>query len=91
MRKPLSEIVRHFREKNDYENMRAVQDTFIEGGVDNRNRKKLITIQIVQCNDLRVKYGKIAQIQPFFYYQFYNQDERYSMTAAGENPKFEDT
>ena len=30
-------------------------------------------------------------MMPFFYYQFYNFDERYSITASGNNPTFEDT
>ncbi|CDW85652.1 protein fantom [Stylonychia lemnae] len=91
MRKHLSEIVRHFRTQLDVQNELAGQDTLLQSGVDMRNRKKLITIQIVKCENLRVKYSNIAQIQPFFYYQFYNQDERYSMTGAGKDPNYEDT
>lgn len=33
-----------------------------------RSRKKIITVQIVSCKDLKVKYGDIAKIAPFFYY-----------------------
>jgi First C2 domain of RPGR-interacting protein 1 len=50
-----------------------------------------VTVQIVGCKDLSVKYGDVVQISPFFYYQFYNFDERYSATSAGKNPIFEDT
>ncbi len=38
-----------------------------------------------------MKYGDAVNISPFFYYQFYDFDERYSATAAGKNPIFEDT
>lgn len=48
-------------------------------------------MQIVGCKDLKVKYGDVANISPFFYYQFYDFDERYSATAIGKNPIFEDT
>lgn len=44
MRKPISEAIRFYREKNEIANMTAAHDTFIEGGVDARNRKKLITV-----------------------------------------------
>lgn len=68
MRKALSEAIRYYREKNEIANLSAAHDTFIEGGVDNRNKKKLITIQIVGCKDIKVKYSTISKIQPFFYY-----------------------
>jgi hypothetical protein len=45
----------------------------------------------VGCKDLAVKYGDVVNISPFFYYQFYDFDERYSPTSAGKNPIFEDT
>jgi len=38
-----------------------------------------------------VKYGDVVNIAPFFYYQFYDFDERYSTTASGKNPSFDDT
>ena len=38
-----------------------------------------------------MKYGDVVQISPFFYYQFYHFDERYSVTQAGKSPVFEDT
>lgn len=38
-----------------------------------------------------MKYSGITTIAPFFYYQFFNFDERYSATGAGDNPIFEDT
>lgn len=87
MRKPISEAMRFYREKNEIANMTAqgkLQD------VDIKSRKKLITIQIVGAKDIKVKYSGISKIAPFFYYQFYTFDERYSSTSTGDNPIFED-
>ena len=86
MRKPVSEAVRYFREKNEIENMKSFDYQRPDGG----SRKKLITVQIVGCKDLVVKYGEVSNVSPFFYYQFYDFDERYSATAVGKNPVFED-
>ncbi len=41
--------------------------------------------------DIKAKYSGLSSIAPFFYYQFYTFDERYSATAASENPIFEDS
>ena len=30
-------------------------------------------------------------MQPFFFYQFYTFEDRYSHTSAGVNPRFNDT
>ena len=87
MRKPISEAARYFRERSEIENMKA----FDASGAGANSRKKLITIQVVGCKDLSVKYGDVVQISPFFYYQFYHFDERYSATQAGKSPVFEDT
>ena len=83
MRRPISEAVRYFREKNEIANVKSVTDA--------GSRRKLITVQVVAGKDLKVKYGQIAHIQPFFYYQFYTFEERYSSTGQGPNPVFEDT
>ena len=36
-------------------------------------------------------YGNTAQILPFFYYQFYTFEDRYSRNGAGLNPVFNDS
>lgn len=41
MRKPITEAVRFYREKNEIASLTATHDTFLEG---NLNRKKLITV-----------------------------------------------
>ena len=92
MRKPLSQAVRYFREKNEIDNIKALNvGAGVSGVVSGGSRKKNIIIHIVGCKDLTVKYGDVVNIAPFFYYQFYDFDERYSTTAGGKNPSFEDT
>lgn len=93
MRKPISEAIRFYRERNEINNMQLTgQEGFLENTFNARNRKKLITVQIVRCRDIKVKYAAVNQtIAPFFYYQFYTFDEHYSITGAGPNPTFEDT
>jgi hypothetical protein len=43
------------------------------------------------ATQLKVKYSDLTDIAPFFYYQFFTFDERYSGNGAGTNPKFNDT
>ena len=54
MRKPVSEAIRYFREKNEIENMKAFETGRVGDGssVGMHSRKKLITVQIVGCKDL---------------------------------------
>lgn len=61
------------------------------GDTMSKGRKKLITVQVVGGRDLKSKYSGLTPLAPFFFYQFYNFDERYSHTAAGDAPVFEDT
>jgi hypothetical protein len=62
----------------------------VDGGLGLRGKRKIVTISVLGCRDLKVKYGEIAKIAPFFYYQFYTFDERYSSTAHGPEPQFDD-
>lgn len=92
MRKPVSEAVRYFRDKNEIENMKAMElGRPGDASLGISSRKKQITVQIVGCKDLVVKYGDVSNVSPFFYYQFYDFEERYSASAVGKNPVFEDT
>ena len=63
IRKPISEAIRFYREKNEISHMGAT--TYQMG---ERGSRKIVTIQIVGCKDLKVKYGEIAKIAPFFFY-----------------------
>ena len=38
-----------------------------------------------------MKYAEISDVAPFFYYQFFTFDERYSTNGQGVNPRFDDT
>lgn len=38
-----------------------------------------------------MKYAELSDVAPFFYYQFFTFDERYSTNDTGVNPKFNDT
>jgi len=47
-------------------------------------QKKLVTIQIVGAKNLKVMYQEVApNISPFFFYQFYTFDDKYSANAVG--------
>ena len=39
----------------------------------------------------KVPYASVSDICPFFFYQFYTFEDRYSHNAVGVNPKFNDT
>jgi hypothetical protein len=38
-----------------------------------------------------MKYAELSDVAPFFYYQFFTFDERYSVNGSSVNPKFDDT
>ncbi len=50
-----------------------------------------MTIQVIGCQNLTAKHSDITKIAPFFYYQFYTFDEKYSKTSVGSEPAFDDT
>ena len=92
LRRPVGEQVRYYRERNEIETLKTMDIARATGSTVTLNqRKKMITIQVVGARDLKVKYGDVANVSPFFYYQFYDFDERYSATAIGKSPLFEDT
>ena len=91
LRKPIQEAMRYYRDRTE------VRDTTrsasaSKGGKDRQAPKQaMVTINIVGCKDLKVRDTDVTyQIAPFFYYQFFTFDERYSHTAAGPNPTFQD-
>lgn len=53
--------------------------------------RRLVSIQIVAAHSLKMKYAELSDVAPFFYYQFYTFDERYSKNSAGINPRFDDS
>ena len=52
--------------------------------------KKHITIEVIGCDNLEVPYRHARQMAPFFFYQFFTFDDRYSKNGEGSNPKFHD-
>ena len=38
-----------------------------------------------------MRYSDISNVSPFFFYQFYTFDDRYSSNSVGVNPSFNDT
>jgi hypothetical protein len=56
-----------------------------------RPPKKLVTIQIIGCSNLVIPFSKVSEALPFFWYQFYTEDEHTSHNGSGINPRFEDT
>lgn len=51
----------------------------------------MVTISVVAAHNIKVKYSNVSEIAPFFYYQFFTFDERYSTNSSGINPRFEDS
>jgi len=86
MRKPIQDAMRFHRDMTDVKNTTRAAT----GKVD-PSAKQLVTIQVAQCKNLSVPYGDASKIAPFFYYQFFTFDERYSQTSAGPNPNFSDS
>jgi len=54
-------------------------------------QKKLVTVSIVGASGLKTRYADVSNVSPFFFYQFYTFDDRYSANSVGLNPKFNDT
>ena len=80
--------MRFYREKSEIANMtRAAQ----MNSSSLASAKRLVTIQVVSAVNLKLKYSEVSDVAPFFYYQFFTFDERYSGNGIGTNPKFNDT
>ena len=51
----------------------------------------MVTISIVKAHGLKLRYADVSNVSPFFFYQFYTFDDRYSANSVGVNPTFNDT
>lgn len=90
LRRPIQEAWRYHREKTEIDNMtRAVALNPKTGTLS--AQKKIITIRVICCKDLQISYAGIKEVAPFFFYQFYTFDDRYSKNGHGLNPTFDDT
>ena len=86
LRKPIREAVRHFENLRD---VNALATKPVSGKVS-VGGKCMVIIQVVGCKDLKPSNEGVTKMAPFFFYQFYTFDERYSHTAEGRHPKFND-
>ena len=82
--------MRYYREQNEVRNI----EKFVSrdpklGSV--KPQKKLVTITIVGAKGLKTRYADMSNVSPFFFYQFYTFDDRYSANSVGLNPQFNDT
>lgn len=82
--------MRYYREQNEISNI----EKFVSrdpnlGSI--KPQKKLITISIIGAKELKTRYADVSNVSPFFFYQFYTFDDRYSANAIGLNPQFNDT
>ena len=91
MRKPVQEAMRFHRDMGDVRDTTRAASTAAGKPGSEPAQKHIVTIQVVSCKDLQVPYGDSSKIAPFFYYHFFTFDERYSHTAAGCNPSFQDS
>lgn len=87
LRLPILESQKYFRNTAEIENM--VRAAELNNGTL-APLKKQITIQIAKANNLQFAYSNVTDVAPFFYYQFYTYEERYSKNSTGVNPIFND-
>lgn len=90
LRKPIQEQMRYYREQNEIKNI----EKFVSldpklGSV--KPQKKLVTISIKGASNLKMRYSDVSNVSPFFFYQFYTFDDRYSANSVGTSPSFNDT
>jgi hypothetical protein len=55
------------------------------------NNQKIITISILKCSNLKTVSSAVTQIAPYFTYQFFTYEEKYSQALRGVNPVFNDS
>ena len=79
--------MRFYREQNEIRNI----EKFIDTNQQSRKAvKKLVTISVIAAHNLKSKHSDIGGIAPFFYYQFYTEEDKMSATKHGRNPIFRD-
>lgn len=90
LRKPIQQAMRYYREQNELKNVEKFVSMDPKLG-SIKPQKKLVTISIVGAKDLKMRYANVSNVSPFFFYQFYTFDDRYSSNSVGTNPTFNDT
>ena len=86
LRKPIADLKRFNRDMDEVKNA-----TLKAENLNFKSNQKIVTIQVVKCKDLQTKSSDVTKIAPYFTYQFYTYDEKYSMTTRGPNPAYHDS
>ena len=86
LRKPIADLKRFHRDMNQVKDA-----TFKAENQNLGNNQRIITIQVIKCRDLQTKTSDVSKIAPYFTYQFYTYDEKYSLTTRGQNPVYHDS
>ena len=89
LRKPISEVMRVHRERTEIANMTKAAAINPQGSL--KPAMKLVTINILKAHKLKIPMASTNEAAPFFCYQFYTFDERYSHNGVGLNPTYDDT
>ena len=86
LRKPIQDINRFHREMADIKNATLRADN-----LNLKNNQKIITISVLKCFNLQTKSSDVTKIAPYFTYQFFTYEEKYSLTTRGCNPVYHDS
>lgn len=88
LRRPVFEAWKYARNQQDIEDITKLEKMNQQSL---KPSKKLVTISVVRCENLQTAYESVRNVEPFFFYQFYTFDDRYSKNGMGVNPEFHDT
>lgn len=69
-----------------YTDMAAAKDSALVKQPADAPKVANIKISVDKCEGLRVHYSNVAELSPFFTYQFYTFDEFISSDQSGSNP-----
>ena len=97
MRKPLSEAIKWYHEKEQFEDKKDIEREILKSKVEQNineykslgGRAYQVKILVTKAIDLIIN-GPARRIAPYFYYKFYKKGEHYSEVSEGNNPQFED-
>jgi len=84
LQKPIQEALRYADAMGQVKEATAVS---LSEGIS-APRPQLVIIKVKEVSDLQVRYGNIANIAPFFYYQFFTCPAFTSETGTGADHAF---
>lgn len=88
LRKPIDQVMQFYSRTNELENMQ--KNVVLNSSAASKSLKKLVTITVVGCKSLKLPYQDVANVAPFFFYQFYTFEDRYSNNGSTVHPRFND-